>query len=68
MSGDLLSKTAGEIMTEAPKTISPDTLASEALAIMNLRDRPFTALFVVADDQRPVGLVHVHDLLRAGVA
>ncbi|MEJ8573852.1 KpsF/GutQ family sugar-phosphate isomerase [Microbaculum marinum] len=67
MSADLLGRTAGDIMTPSPKTIEPDTLASEALAIMNLRERPFTALFVV-EDERPVGVVHVHDLLRAGVA
>jgi len=67
MSTDLLGKSAGDIMTPAPKTVAPDTLASEALAIMNLRERPFTALFVVEKD-RPVGIVHVHDLLRAGVA
>jgi arabinose-5-phosphate isomerase len=67
MSGDLLARTAGDIMTSAPKTIAPDTLASEALAIMNMQERPFTALFVV-EDGRPVGVVHVHDLLRAGVA
>ena len=67
MSTDLLRKTAGDIMTPDPKTVTPGTLASEALAIMNMRDRPFTALFVV-EDGSPVGIVHVHDLLRAGVA
>jgi arabinose-5-phosphate isomerase len=67
MSADLLSKSAHDIMTPHPTTVAPDTLASEALAIMNLRERPFTAVFVVEND-RPVGVVHVHDLLRAGVA
>lgn len=67
MGADLLERTAGDIMTPAPTTVSPDTLASEALAIMNMRDRPFTALFVV-EDGKPVGVVHVHDLLRVGVA
>lgn len=67
MSADLLKRTAREIMTPSPKTVTPDTLASEALAVMNLGDRPFTALFVV-ENGRPVGVVHVHDLLRAGVA
>jgi arabinose-5-phosphate isomerase len=67
MSADLLERVVGDIMTPSPKTVAADTLASEALAIMNLQERPFTALFVV-EDGRPVGIVHVHDLLRAGVA
>lgn len=67
MGADLLNRPARDIMTADPKTVTPDTLASEALAIMNMQDRPFTALFVV-DGGRPIGIVHVHDLLRAGVA
>ncbi len=67
MSADLLERATRDIMTPAPKTVTPDTLATEALAVMNLRERPFTALFVV-ENGRPVGVVHVHDLLRAGVA
>ena len=54
------------IMTENPKTIRPEALAAEALAEMNITERPVTSLFVV-DGGRPVGIVHVHDLLRAGV-
>ncbi len=67
MAPDLLARTAGEVMTAAPRTIGPDALAAEALALMNRRDRPITALFVI-DAGRPVGILHVHDLLRAGVA
>jgi arabinose-5-phosphate isomerase len=67
MAPDLLARPAGEIMNPAPRTIGPEALAVEALALMNRRDRPITALFVV-DAGRPVGIVHVHDLLRAGVA
>lgn len=67
MSPTMLDRPVRDIMTASPKTVSPDTLASQALAMMNLRDRPFTALFVV-EDGKPVGLVHVHDLLRTGVA
>ncbi len=67
MAPDLLARHAGEVMTAAPVTIGPDALAAEALALMNRRDRPITALFVV-DAGRPVGILHVHDLLRAGVA
>ena len=48
-----------------PRTVSPDTLAAEALAIMN--DFKIGALFAVDDAGRPVGILHVHDCLRAGV-
>lgn len=65
MSDNLLSLTAGEVMTTRPRTISPDALASEALGVMN--SRSITNLFVV-EDGRPVGIIHVHDCLRAGVA
>jgi arabinose-5-phosphate isomerase len=60
----LMDHTAGEIMTKAPKTVTPETLAAEALNLMQGR---ITVLFVV-EDQRPVGVIHVHDLLRSGVA
>jgi arabinose-5-phosphate isomerase len=70
MSADLLARTAGEIMTHRPKTIRPDALAGEALRLMN--EKSITALFVVPDSGpdagKPVGIVHLHDCLRAGVA
>ncbi|MBB5688933.1 KpsF/GutQ family sugar-phosphate isomerase [Roseomonas alkaliterrae] len=62
----LLSRSVGEVMTRTPRTVRPDTLAAEALREMNARS--ITALFVVDEDGRPVGILHVHDLLRAGVA
>jgi arabinose-5-phosphate isomerase len=65
MGGDLLSMPAGKIMTRKPKTVTPTTLASAALELINASR--ITALFVV-DKGRPVGIIHVHDLLRAGVA
>lgn len=65
MSDNLLALTTGEVMTPHPRTISPDALASEALAVMNARS--ITNLFVV-EERRPVGIIHVHDCLRAGVA
>ncbi|MCS6854517.1 MAG: KpsF/GutQ family sugar-phosphate isomerase [Elioraea sp.] len=65
MSPNLLSRTAAEVMTRTPRTIGPQALAAEALREMN--ERRITALFVVEHD-RPVGILHVHDLLRAGVA
>ncbi len=64
MGNDLLKATAGDIMTRTPKMISPKTLASSALEMMNASR--ITALFVV-EDERPVGIVHVHDMLRAGI-
>ena len=64
MGSDLLAKSAAQIMTKSPQTITPDAFASEALAIMN--DRKITALFV-AEKGRAVGLIHIHDCLRAGV-
>lgn len=60
----LLQHTAGQVMTHRPLTIAPGALAAEALKIMN--ERRITVLFVV-DAGRPVGVLHVHDLLRAGV-
>jgi arabinose-5-phosphate isomerase len=44
------SQTAAEVMTRRPKTIRPQALAQEALAMMNMSERPFTALFVVEDE------------------
>jgi arabinose-5-phosphate isomerase len=67
MSDGLLERRAVEIMTPAPKTIRPQALAAEALAAMNQAERPFTVIFVV-DARRPVGVLHMHDCLRAGVA
>nr|WP_255575296.1 KpsF/GutQ family sugar-phosphate isomerase [Caldovatus aquaticus] len=62
----LLARSAGEVMTRTPRTVAPDQLAAEALRMMN--ERAITVLFVVDGDGRPVGILHVHDLLRAGVA
>jgi arabinose-5-phosphate isomerase len=67
MGNGLLARRTGEVMTAGPKTVGPDTMTAEALAIMNLSEHPFTALFVV-ESGRPVGILHIHDLLRAGVA
>ncbi len=68
MGPTLLSRRVGEIMTKEPRTIGPDALAAEALHAMNARGRPITSLFVVDPAGRPVGILHVHDLLRAGGA
>jgi len=68
MGPDLLTRPAHEIMTRAPRTIGPDALAAEALHDMNAHERPVTALFVVGQDGIVAGILHIHDLLRAGVA
>ncbi len=63
----LLDRTAGEVMTRNPQTIRPLALAAEAVALMN--ERQITNLFAIdEDDGRPVGIVHIHDCLRAGIA
>jgi arabinose-5-phosphate isomerase len=63
----LLSHTAGEVMTAGPKkTVPPAMLASEALALMSDPAPAVTVLFVV-EAAKPVGILHVHDILRAGV-
>jgi arabinose-5-phosphate isomerase len=66
MSPDLLRRKAGEVMTASPRTVPPNLLAAEALRQMN--SRSITSLFVVEADGRPVGVLHVHDCLRAGLA
>ena len=62
----LLSREVGEIMTRDPRTIGPDALADEALRAMNAPERPVTTLFVVDAAHVPVGILHIHDLLRVG--
>ena len=64
MRDDLLRAPVGEVMTASPKTVRPGQLASEALELIN--SLKITALIVVESD-RPVGIVHFHDLLRAVV-
>jgi arabinose-5-phosphate isomerase len=65
MSAALLSQPVEQVMTKNPQTIAPQALAAEALAVMNAR--AITSLFV-AEAGRPVGILHIHDCLRAGVA
>ena len=64
----LLALTAGQVMTRAPRTIVPEALAEKAVALMN--DRKITCLFVLdpALGPVPLGILHIHDCLRAGVA
>jgi arabinose-5-phosphate isomerase len=65
MSPGLLELPIERVMTRDPRSIGPDVIASVALEIMN--SSKIMALFVV-EDRRPVGIVHVHDTLRVGVA
>jgi len=68
MGPTLLDRKVADIMTRAPRTVGPDALAADALRVMNETPRPITTLFVVDAEQVPLGILHVHDLLRAGVA
>jgi arabinose-5-phosphate isomerase len=65
MRPDLMTANVDDVMTKNPKTIRGDLLASEALEILN--SSKITAL-IVTDAKKPVGIVHLHDILRAGVA
>ena len=67
MGPDLLGRRVSEIMNTVPKTIGPEALAEEALRAMNAESRPVTALFVVDEARMIHGILHIHDLLRAGV-
>lgn len=67
MKPDMLTKNASDIMTKNPKTVAPDVLAVEALNIMNNTGNGITQLFVI-ENNKPIGVIHIHDCLRAGVA
>ncbi len=65
---ELLHRKAESVMTKNPKTIAPDILVAEALSLMN--EANITSLFVLDPEQngrKPVGLLHIHDCLRAGL-
>lgn len=64
MNPDILTKTAAQVMTEKPITITRKALAAEALGVMNTRS--ITSLFVV-EEGKPLGILHIHDCLRAGI-
>ena len=65
MSPELVGRKAGEVMTKGAKTIGPNMLASEAVGFMNANF--ITNVFVV-EGKKVVGILHIHDCLRAGVA
>ncbi len=62
---DLIGARIGDLMNRTPKTIEAHTLAAEALKIME--DKKITALIVLDEQKRPSGVVHMHDILRAGI-
>jgi arabinose-5-phosphate isomerase len=68
MGPGLFARTVGEIMTRSPRTIGPEALAADALHAMNARKPQITTLFVVTPTGKVAGILHVHDLLRAGLA
>ena len=64
--GDILECKAADIMTRDPKTIDADSLAAESVALMEKYS--ITSLFIRAEDSsRPQGIIHLHDLLKAGI-
>ena len=63
---NLLSRSAAEVMTQTPQFIRPQALAAEAVSLMN--ERKITNLFVISEGScKPVGVLHIHDLLKAGI-
>lgn len=66
MGDSLLRARVATVMSRRPKTIRPQALAAEALAKMN--QNAITSLFVVDGANKPLGIVHIHDCLRAGIA
>ena len=67
--GDLMSASVNDIMTSSPQMISQNILAEEALARLN--EKGITSFFIAAsdddNDRKPVGILHIHDCLRAGL-
>lgn len=66
MSPSLITEKVTTVMTKNPKTISPTALAVEAVYTMNNTGKGITNLFAV-ENKKPLGLIHIHDCLRAGV-
>lgn len=64
ISNQLLNAKACEVMTKSPVVVTQDTFASESMSIMNTRK--ITSLFVL-DNLKPIGIIHIHDCLRAGL-
>lgn len=65
LSSKILEEKAIDLMTRNPKTVSPNAMTAEALKIMH--DKKITNLFVL-EGKKPIGVIHIHDLLNNGVA
>jgi arabinose-5-phosphate isomerase len=63
--GDIFRYSAKHLMTRNPKTIEAEALAAEAVALME--QHTITCLFVLQNDRKPYGVIHLHDLLKAGI-
>jgi arabinose-5-phosphate isomerase len=68
MRPDLMTALVDEVMTKNPRTIAPGMLASEIMRESVDSAKPAVMMLIVAEGKKPVGIVHVHDVLRAGVA
>jgi arabinose-5-phosphate isomerase len=66
MGPGLIEQRVDDVMTRMPKTIGADMLAGEVLDFLN--GSRITAIFVVDQNGKPEGLIHIHDLLRIGVS
>jgi arabinose-5-phosphate isomerase len=65
MSPDLPQRKIVDVMTKTPRTANPDDLAGEVIDLLN--SAKITSIFIVDSETRPLGLIHIHDLLRIGV-
>ena len=63
---DFLSKKASDVMSANPKVVSEDMFAQEATKLMNKHQ--ITSLFICSNDSKPIGILHIHDCLRVGLA
>ena len=68
MSPHLTTEKVVDVMTKNPRTTKANTLIAEAVNIMNNTGRGITNMFVVDENNKPVGIIHIHDCLRAGVS
>ena len=63
----MITERVDKVMTKNPRTITADALIAEAVNVMNTTGRGITNLFVV-EGKKPIGVIHIHDCLKAGVS
>jgi arabinose-5-phosphate isomerase len=68
MRHDLMTALVDDVMTKNPRTVAPGMLATEIMRESITSSKPAVMVLIVAEGKKPVGIVHVHDVLRAGVA